>query len=164
MHVLREELPSLRYLIAGDGEERSRLEAMVDRLDLRHRVSFLGVVPDADLPAHYAACDIFLHPNRVDNGDIEGFGIVFLEAAAAAKPVVGGDSGGVPEAVERDVTGLLVDGSDVAAIANAIRRLALSSELRTRFGRAGRERVERLFTWQRAADAVSELQRRLSKA
>ncbi|OLD20126.1 MAG: hypothetical protein AUJ01_04745 [Acidobacteria bacterium 13_1_40CM_3_65_5] len=97
---------------------------------------FAGTVSDADLPAFYAACDIFLLPNRVDDGDIEGFGIVFLEAAASGKPVIGGDNGGVPEAVERDVTGLLVDGADVWADgAGGTRARARLLQLAARRGR-----------------------------
>lgn len=161
IHELRTELPDLRYVIAGDGEERGRLEALVDRLQLRQRIFFAGIVTDAELPEYYAACDIFLHPNRVDDGDIEGFGIVFLEAAASGRPVIGGNSGGVPEAVEQDRTGLLVDGASVGHVADAIRRLARCGDLRRHMGREGRARVERLFTWERAAALVSRLHGRL---
>ena len=159
---LRTQVPNLRYVIAGDGEERERLERLVDEHHLRDRVYFAGVVADDELPAHYAACDIFLMPNRIDDGDLEGFGIVFLEAAASGRPTIGGDSGGVPEAVDRDVTGLLVDGSRVQAVASAIRDLATSEERRGRMGLAGRVRAQRCFSWQRAAAAVSELQHRLA--
>jgi phosphatidylinositol alpha-1,6-mannosyltransferase len=158
LHRLRDHTPVIRYVIAGNGEERPRLEARVGELGLRDRVSFAGVVPDDDLPAYYAACDVFVLPNRVDERDVEGFGIVFLEAAATARPAIGGDSGGVPEAVQRDVTGLLVDGASVDAVAEALRRLADGADLRVRLGAAGRARVEQQFTWQRAADAVTALQ------
>jgi len=159
---LRDRLPNLRYVIAGDGEERSRLEKLSVDHGVQDRVFFAGTVADADLAAFYAACDIFLLPNRIDDGDIEGFGIVFLEAAASGKPAIGGDSGGVPEAVERDVTGLLVDGENVSAVAAAIADLATSEERRGRMGLAGRVRAHRCFSWQRAALAVSELQRRVA--
>jgi len=133
---------------------------MVDTLGIRDRVSFAGVIPDDELPAYRAVSAIFLLPNRIHQGDIEGFGIVFLEAAAAGKPVIGGDSGGVPEAVERDVTGLVVDGS-VPQVISAVRRLAASEELRRDLGSAGRERAVRDFSWERAASAVTELQHQL---
>jgi phosphatidylinositol alpha-1,6-mannosyltransferase len=149
-------------VIAGDGEERARLERLVAEHGVEDRVFFAGTVPNADLPAYYAACDVFLLPNRVDDGDIEGFGIVFLEAAATGKPVIGGNSGGVPEAVERNVTGLLIDGSDVGEVAAAIHELATSEERRSRMGLAGRVRAHGCFSWQRAAAAVSELQLRLA--
>jgi phosphatidylinositol alpha-1,6-mannosyltransferase len=159
--ALKHELPSLRYVIAGDGEERERLTKLVADCGVQDRVFFAGIVPDDELSAYYAACDIFLLPNRVEEGDIEGFGIVFLEAAATGKPTIGGDSGGVPEAVERDVTGLLVDGS-VEQVVGAIRSLATSEERRRRFGLAGRVRADGCFSWQRAASAVSALQARIS--
>jgi len=160
--ALRTRLPNLRYVIAGDGEERARLERLVVEHGVEDRVFFAGTVPSADLPAYYAACDVFLLPNRVDDGDIEGFGIVFLEAAATGKPVIGGNSGGVPEAVERNVTGLLIDGSNVDEVAAAIHELATSEERRSRMGLAGRVRAHGCFSWQRAAAAVSELQLRLA--
>jgi phosphatidylinositol alpha-1,6-mannosyltransferase len=160
--ALRDALPRLRYVIAGDGEERARLEGLVAEHQVGDRVFFAGVVADADLPAYYAACDVFLLPNRVDDGDIEGFGIVFLEAAASGRPVIGGDSGGVPEAVERDLTGLLVDGANVDAVSSAIRELATSETLRKAMGVAGRRRAVDGFSWQRAAAIVSELQTRIA--
>jgi len=160
--ALRAEIPQLRYVIAGDGEERARLEQLVAEHDLRDHVFFAGAVPESELPAYYAACDIFLLPNRIDGGDIEGFGIVFLEAAATGKPVIAGDSGGVPEAVARDSTGLLVDGASVADVATAIRQLAQSKEARMRLGAAGRARARDQFSWQRAAAIVSGLQTRLA--
>lgn len=159
--ALKHEIPGLRYVIAGDGEERARLMRLVDECGVKDRVFFAGIVPDDELSEYYAACDIFLMPNRIEEGDIEGFGIVFLEAAAAGKPTIGGDSGGVPEAVERDVTGLLVDGS-VGEVVSAIRALATSEERRRRFGLAGRVRADGCFSWQRAATAVSALQNRVS--
>jgi phosphatidylinositol alpha-1,6-mannosyltransferase len=148
----------VRYVIVGDGEERPRLEQLIAEHHLEDRVFFAGVVPPGELPAHYAACDIFLLPNRADGGDIEGFGIVFLEAAATGKPVIGGDNGGVPEAVERDVTGLLVNGADVGEVAGAIRLLASSEQRRQQMGQAGRNRARDRFSWERAAALVSEIQ------
>ena len=159
--ALKHEIPGLRYVIAGDGEERERLMKLVADCGVQDRVFFAGIVPDEELSEYYAACDVFLLPNRIEEGDIEGFGIVFLEAAAAGKPTIGGDSGGVPEAVERDVTGLLVDGS-VEQVVSAIRALATSEERRRRLGLAGRVRADGCFSWQRAASAVSVLQNRVS--
>ena len=159
---LRDELSDLRYLIVGDGMERARLEALAVEHGVRDRVIFVGEVSPNDLPAYYAACDIFVLPNRIDAGNLEGFGIVFLEAASSARPAIGGSSGGVPDAVEDGVTGLLVSGTDTAELAAAIRRLTLSPELGCRMGRAGRARVLRSFTWERAAAAVSALHQRLA--
>ena len=154
--------PQLQYVIVGEGEERSRLEGMARECGIANRVHFVGEVSPASLPSYFAACDVFVLPNRIDNGDIEGFGIVFLEAASSGKPVIGGNSGGVPEAVGDGKTGLLVSGTDVTQLVEALRRLLDDAELRSRLGKAGRERVMRSFTWQRAADIVWAAHQRVS--
>jgi phosphatidylinositol alpha-1,6-mannosyltransferase len=145
------------YVIVGEGDERPRLERLVRDRGLSSRVLFAGAVPASQLPAYYAAADIFVHPNRVDGVDLEGFGIVFLEAAASGLPVIAGRSGGVPEAVADGETGLLVGGADVAELECAIARLTDSPSLRRTLGEAGRRRVLRDFTWQRAADLVRDI-------
>jgi len=160
--ALRASLPGLRYVIVGDGDERSRLEALVLHHGLRDHVTFAGEVAAEDLPGYFAACDIFLLPNRAEGAEVEGFGIVFLEAAAAERPVIGGRSGGVAEAVQDGETGFLVGGDDVHELAAAIRRLATSRETRRRMGVAGRCRVLHGFTWDRAAAAVAELHAQLT--
>jgi phosphatidyl-myo-inositol dimannoside synthase len=164
LDALQAELPDLTYLIVGDGAERSRLEKLVHERGLERRVRFEGEVPADRLPAYYAAADVFVLPTRMDDGDFEGFGLVFLEAAASGKPVIGGRTGGVPEAVADLETGLLVDGGDVRQLVDAIRALATSAELRTRYGAAGRQRTERDFTWQRAADAVLAIHAELANS
>jgi phosphatidylinositol alpha-1,6-mannosyltransferase len=148
---------ALRYVIVGTGEERPALERLAVECGVASRVHFEGAVPESELPAYYAACDVFLLPNRQDGEDIEGFGIVFLEAQAAARAVIAGCSGGAPEAVAGGETGLLVSGTDVEELAGAIERLTSSEELRRRLGAAGRERVVREFSWERSAAAVRAL-------
>jgi len=145
---------ALRYIVVGDGEERERLRAIARDLRLEDRVAFLGKIDAADLPAYYAAADIFVHPNRVDRGDFEGFGLVFLEAAASGIPVIGGRSGGVPEALEENSTGLLVSGDEAAELRRAIEALVSSPERRDAMGRAGRRRVLDRFTWAASTAAL----------
>ena len=152
---------NVRYLIAGDGACRTALEAEARSLGLGDRVVFLGVVPEDALPALYAACDVFLMPNRQDGVDFEGFGIVFLEAAASGLASIGGRSGGVPEAVENGVTGLLVSGTDVTELASAMRKL-MARDVRAAMGTAGRARVLREFTWARGAERVAACHRLLA--
>ncbi|MGE0449747.1 MAG: glycosyltransferase family 4 protein [Vicinamibacterales bacterium] len=152
--MLARDYPHLKYVIVGDGDERPRLKALCAALGVESAVVFAGELSDGDLPAAYAACDIFLLPNRLDGADLEGFGIVFLEAAAAGKPVIAGTTGGAPEAVSAGETGFLVEGTDVAELAGRIRQLADSRELRASLGGAGRARAAREFTWPRAAAAV----------
>ncbi|MBI4543702.1 MAG: glycosyltransferase family 4 protein, partial [Gemmatimonadetes bacterium] len=117
------------------------------------RVRFLGEIEDERLPGVYAAADIFVMAARDerDRDEVEGFGIVFCEANAAALPVVAGASGGVPDAVRDGETGLLVPPQDAAALADAVRRLLLDAGLRRRLGQGGREWVERYYNWDRAA-------------
>ena len=161
--LTREGSRPLRYVIVGDGLERSRLEALVDECGVREYVTFAGEVSSERLPDYYAACDIFVLPNRVEGRDVEGFGIVFLEAAASGKPTVGGRSGGVPEAMTDGVTGLLVDGTDVDELAATIKRLMESDTLRRSFGDAGRVRAVREFSWEAAARRVSARHERLTR-
>ena len=148
---VRRTVPHVRYAIVGDGPHLSTLEAEAAQLGVSDIVHFAGLTNEAQLPAWYAACDVFVMPNRSDGVDFEGFGIVFLEAAAAAKPVVGGRSGGVPEAVEDGATGWLVDGESTAELVAVMARLASSPNERRRLGEAGRQRVLRSFTWDEGA-------------
>ncbi len=154
MARLARKYDDLHYVIVGDGEERLRLEQLAQTCGVAGRVHFVGEVSATELPNYFSASDIFLLPNRIDNGDIEGFGIVFLEAASSGKPTVGGNSGGVPEAVTDGTTGLLVSGTDVDELVAVIGRLIDDTVLRVRLGRAGRQRVIQDFTWQRAAEIV----------
>lgn len=154
--------PRIRYVIVGDGDERPRLEAMASDLGVSDRVLFAGAVQAAQLPAYYAAADVFVHPNRIEGTDLEGFGIVFLEAAAAGLPVIAGNSGGAPEAVAQDETGLLVSGADVPEFRRALLTLVRSSTLRRTMGAAGRARVLRDFSWARAAAQVAGIHERVS--
>ena len=164
--LLNGQYRGLQYFVIGTGPDQRRLERIADELRLDGLVKFVGPVDEGTKGLYYAACDVFMLPNRVEysrGGErSEGFGIVFLEAAAAGRPVIGGDSGGVPEAVERDETGLLVDGTSPQAVAEAIRALAWAPHLRARFGRAGRDRVIRRFTWARAAEQVMSLHARVA--
>ena len=151
---LRVEFPDLAYVVVGDGPELPRLREIARSLQVEDAVRFVGRVPHEATPEHYAAADIFIHPNRqTGEGDVEGFGIVFLEAGACGLPVVGGNSGGTPDAIRHGVTGYLVDGTSPAAVARAIEPLLRDADLRRRMGEAGRE-WSRQFTWERAAERI----------
>jgi phosphatidylinositol alpha-1,6-mannosyltransferase len=153
--ALGPEAGTVRYVIVGDGEERGRLEELVRTHGLESTVVFKGQVSADDLPRYYAAADIFVHPNRVDGQDFEGFGIVFLEAAACGLPVIAGRNGGAVETLVAGETGMLVSGTDVAELRQSMAALIASREKRRAMGRAGRARVEREFSWHRAADRIS---------
>jgi phosphatidyl-myo-inositol dimannoside synthase len=160
--ALGNSLAPLRYVIAGDGDDRVRLESLATELGLGGRVTFVGAVPPAALPAYYAAADLFVHPNRLDGHDFEGFGIVFLEAAAAGLPVIAGTTGGAPEAVVHGATGLLVSGTSVDELCAALGALVSSRERREAMGRAGRVRAMREFSWDRAAALVAAAHERVA--
>jgi len=157
MARLKSLLPGLRYVIVGDGEEKASLERLVLSHGLADRVTFVGAVSDNALPAYFAACDVFAMPNRREGADIEGFGIVFLEAAASGKPAIGGNSGGAPEAIDPEKTGLLVSGHDAGELADAVARLSRNAGERAAFGSAARTRVLARFTWEHAAAKVAAI-------
>jgi phosphatidylinositol alpha-1,6-mannosyltransferase len=149
--------PEATYVITGTGEERENLENLAETLGVADRVIFAGLVPDEELAGYYGACDLFLMPNRDVGGDFEGFGIVFLEAAAAQKPVIGGRSGGAVEAVVHGTTGLLVDGNRAEDVADAVRRLLSEPETARRMGEAGFRRARDEFGYAAAALDLEEI-------
>jgi phosphatidylinositol alpha-1,6-mannosyltransferase len=146
--LIRKKFPKIKYLIVGGGKEYPFLQKLADEQKVAESVIFAGRVSDEDLPAYYAACDIFIMANREIDGDIEGFGMVFLEANAARKPVIGSLSGGAVEAVVHRVTGLSVDGTNVNAIADAVIFLLENPQKAKTMGETGRQRVENEFTWE----------------
>lgn len=150
-------VPDVMYWIAGGGAggERRRLNAVAAAAGVSERVLFLGEVPDEDLLELYAACDVFVMLNRsTPDGDVEGFGIVFLEASACGKPVIGGRSGGAVEAVRDGRTGFLVpEGADDAAVASIV-RLLRDPDLRARLGEKGRRWAIKHCAWDRTARRV----------
>lgn len=161
--TLSQEFPNLRYVIVGDGPERSRLMGLAKTLGVDKRVDFVGEVDDTELARWYQNADIFVLPVRHDPGqrEVEGFGIVFLEANAFGLPVVAGRSGGVPDAVIHGQTGLLVDPHNLEKFIAALRRLLMNPELRVQMGQAGRQRVLEKMNWDRAAQVVMQLQRQI---
>ena len=121
------------------------------------RFHLLSGVPDADLPALYNVGTIYLGISRRMGQQVEGFGISLIEASASGLPVVGGRSGGVPDAVREGETGLLVDPDDVDVVAAAIRRLLGDPELARRLGAAGRAAAETYFNWPRVTAELRRL-------
>jgi phosphatidylinositol alpha-1,6-mannosyltransferase len=156
MPEIRRRVPGASLLVVGDGPDRDRLEGLA-RAEAPGAVVFAGQVSEADLPRYYRAGDVFAMPCRTRRGglEVEGWGNVFIEAAACGRPVVVGDSGGAREALVDGVTGLLVDGGDVAAVGGAVASLLEDPARAAAMGEAGRRRVERSFTWPRAAEQLS---------
>lgn len=140
-------LPQVRYVIGGSGPYRAVLARLAGEMGVAERVEFLGFVPEAELPALYGAADLFAMPSRElpEAGDVEGFGIVFIEANAAGLAVLGGRSGGVADAVEDGQTGLLVDPEDPQAVAEGLIRLLQDGEWRGRLASRGAKRARAGF-------------------
>jgi phosphatidylinositol alpha-1,6-mannosyltransferase len=159
LHI-RQRIPQVKYIIVGTGEELATLTTLAQELGVQDSVVFAGSVSDQELGAYYAACDIFIMPNRQIGGDIEGFGMVYLEAGAAGKPVIGGINGGTDDAILDGVTGIRVDGNSSFEIANAVIDLLSMPDRAKAMGVCGRRRVESEFTW----DAVVQRTRLLCTA
>jgi phosphatidylinositol alpha-1,6-mannosyltransferase len=124
------EFPDLVYVVVGDGPQRAALEQQAQALGLSRMVRFAGAIPHAQTKDFYNAAEIFLLPNREEAGEADGLALVFLEANACAKPVIGGMAGGTPEIVSDGENGILVDGNDAGAIAAALRDLLRNPEKR----------------------------------
>ncbi|NRQ37825.1 glycosyltransferase family 4 protein [Nonomuraea sp. NN258] len=143
-------VPDAVLLLVGGGPYRRSLE----RLAAGHEsIRFTGTVPAADLPGYYAAADVFAMPcrTRLKGVDVEGLGIVFLEASATGLPVVAGASGGAPDAVRHGETGLLVDGRDPGEVAQALIELLTDPERARKMGARGRDWIGREWAWDQVA-------------
>jgi phosphatidyl-myo-inositol dimannoside synthase len=157
--AVRRAVPGAALLIVGRGRYQSQLAELARRHGVDEHVVLTGGVPYRDLPEHYAAGDVFAMPCRTRRGgmDVEGLGIVYLEASAVGLPVVAGDSGGAPDAVLDGRTGYVVPGRDDAALVDRLVTLLRDRELRSRMGACGREWVERDWRWDVLAHRLTDL-------
>ncbi|WP_130289645.1 glycosyltransferase family 4 protein [Pseudonocardia sediminis] len=142
---VRARVPGTRLLLVGGGPYRERLTRLAHEHGVADHVVFTGGVPSDELAAHHAVGDVFALPCRTRGGglDVEGLGIVLLEAAACGLPVVAGDSGGAPETVAEGETGFVVGGRDRDALADRLVTLLRDPDRARRMGAAGRERIVR---------------------
>ena len=146
-------------LLVGAGPAESRLRRLSDHLGVAGSVVFAGPVPWPDLPAYYDAGDVFAMPCRTRRGglDVEGLGIVYLEASAAGLPVVGGDSGGAPDAILDGETGYVVPGGDVAAVAGRLIQLLADPAAARALGEKGLAWVDREWRWDLVARRLEQI-------
>lgn len=147
-------IPDLYYLIGGTGPYTDFYKKQVQQAGLTNHVGFTGKIPESTLLDYYNLCDIFIMTPREVLPDIEGFGIVYLEANACGKPVIGTISGGVTDAIQDEKTGLLIEREHPAAISQAIIRLAKDERLRNRLGNYAKDWVKIEMTWERAAQQI----------
>jgi len=156
MRRVRRRVPEAALLVVGSGPAERRLRRMA-REAPPGSVFFAGQVPPEDLPRYYAVGDVFAMPcrNRLGGLEVEGWGIVFVEAAACGVPVVVGDSGGARETLVDGETGFLVDGADVTAVADAVAGLLGDPVMAERMGKSGRALVEAKHTWTESASLLA---------
>ncbi len=154
-------LPEEVHLAAAGPGDFEPYRRQAREQGLAHRTWFLGTVPEERLVALYNAADVFALPGDPEPHDVEGFGIVFLEANACGLPVVGGRWGGVAEAVASGETGLLVEPGNPEDLARALEQLYQDADLRQRLARTGRARVLQAFTWPHQAQRLRALYRRI---
>ena len=157
--AIRRRVPDAALLLVSGGPYRPKLERLARETGVEADVVFTGSVPWAELPEHYAAGDVYAMPcrTRAAGLDVEGLGIVYLEASATGLPVLGGDSGGAPDAVREGETGYVVGGRDVPAIADRLVDL-LTDQVRAKaMGAAGRAWVEREWRWETQAARMGRL-------
>jgi phosphatidylinositol alpha-1,6-mannosyltransferase len=156
---IRERVPGTALVIVGGGPYLDKLRRLANGFGVAEHVVFTGGVPGEELPAHHAMADVFAMPCRTRGSglDVEGLGIVYLEASATGIPVVAGRSGGAPESVRDGETGLVVDGWDVGAIAAAVGDLLADPARAAAMGAAGRQWVVENWQWRAKARRLSQL-------
>ena len=166
--VLIQALPAIRrrvdgaaLVIVGGGPYLDTLSKLAQERGVADHVTFTGGVPGAELPAHHALGDVFAMPCRTRGAgmDVEGLGIVFLEASASGVPVIAGESGGAPEAVQQNKTGLVIDGRSVDKVADAVAELLTDRDRAAAMGAAGRKWVMSQWRWDTLAARLADLLR-----
>ena len=157
--AVRERIDGAALVIVGGGPYRDALHRLAHQFGVAEHVVFTDGVPSDELPAHHAMADVFAMPCRTRGAglDVEGLGIVYLEASATGVPVVAGRSGGAPETVVDGETGLVVDGWDVGAIAAAVGDVLADPDRAVRMGAAGRRWVVDNWQWRYKAQRLGEL-------
>jgi phosphatidyl-myo-inositol dimannoside synthase len=151
--------PELQLAAVGDGDDRAWLEDLAEETGVERHVHFLSGLSYAELAACYAHCEMFALPSKG-----EGFGLVYLEAMACGKPVIGGAHGGAPEVIDDGKTGYLVPHGDAAQLATAIETLLADPALEQEMGRRGKQRVENEFRFSVFAKSLRKLLRELCES
>lgn len=155
--VLLERDIDVHYALIGIGEDEEHLRNLAAEEGVSERLHLLGHVSPEDLPRWYNAADVFAMPNREIGGDTEGFGMVFIEAAACGTPAIAGQAGGTGSAVLDNETGLRIDGSDGGQVVEALYRILGDEALARRLSRNALERVQREFAWEAVAEKTRPL-------
>lgn len=154
LSLIAPKYPDLRYLIVGHGPDKTRLQALARKMNVPSKVIFHGHVPKAELPQYYSAADVFTMPSREEKGgSVEGFGLVFLEAGACRTPVIGTTSGGIPDAIDHEINGLIVPPNNPHALARSIEKLLDNPAYRNALGQRGVQRTAG-YSWTNTATGI----------
>jgi phosphatidylinositol alpha-1,6-mannosyltransferase len=147
--LIKDKIPQVKYIICGKGPYERKLKELTEEVGLVSDVIFTGFIPDKLRSTYYNLCDLYIMPSREmpEKGDMEGFGITYLEANACEKPVIGSNAGGVSDAVKDGESGFIVDSTDYSKIAEACIKLLSDPALAKKIGQQGRERVIKEFNW-----------------
>ncbi|MBI4825084.1 MAG: glycosyltransferase family 4 protein [Nitrospirae bacterium] len=147
--MIKKSIPQAKYVICGKGKYEENLKQLAEKLGLADDVIFAGFVPNESRNKYYNMCGLYVMPSReiLEKGDIEGFGITYLEANACGKPVIGSNKGGASEAIIDGETGFLVDASDSNDIAQKCIALLSDDPLSKKIGMNGRKRIIEEFNW-----------------
>lgn len=155
MPLILKKIPNAKYLIVGSGEYLSSLEKLTEKLKLKNNVKFMGRVSEEDKLALLKSSDIYAMLSRPGNyGEVEGFGISFLEANMLGLPVVASKCGGIVDAVEDGFNGILVDYKNQENIANAIVKLSENKDLCLKLAQNGKDRIETKYNWSCITDKI----------
>ena len=155
--LLKQQFPEILYAIVGRGECLESLKALSTELCLNDHVQFLTDITDPQMIQCYQQCDVFILPNRTIGIDIEGFGMVLVEAQSCGKPVIAGDSGGTKETMLLNESGFVIDCNDATSIATTVAKLLVDSDLCHKMGKIGRKHVESQLDWQAHVQKASLL-------
>jgi len=154
---VRNEIPH-KLVIIGDGPERLELEKLVDLLDLRSRVCFTGWISTNEKQQYYEKCSFFVLPAVYDkHGDIEGLGVVMIEAMSCGKPIIASNAGGITDVIDDNKTGILAPPGDIRALAEAIKKLANNLQLRKKMGEQARKAIDERFNWDKITEKLISL-------
>lgn len=154
--TILQSIPNIHYLIGGTGNYTPTLKSLVSQLQLESHVTFVGRIPNNELNAYYSLCDIFIMTPKEVVPNVEGFGIVYLEANACGKPVIGTISGGVPNAIKHQETGLLIPQKSTAAISAEVVQLMEQEDYRLQLGVNGLDWVKTEMNWAVVAKKLFE--------
>jgi glycosyltransferase involved in cell wall biosynthesis len=153
----------VELIIIGEGPKRFELEKLANELSISSNTHFYGNINREKLYQSYKSADVLVLPSTIVDGQTEGLGVVLLEAMASGTPVIGSNTGGIPDIIEDGVNGLLVTPGDPQALADAIIRILENPDLAERFRKAGQETVRDRFSWDVITDQFVEVYQEILK-